>query len=276
MKATISRAAYKPNTLKQVREKVDFIYELTSSEGGYTGSMSNSGTRFKHITTIMVKRGILIKSGTQLHPNYRWNENAMAPTDNLYKSIAKEMVKTEREWSMRNRTKNTGEKKESLEEVAQINRDKETGLWIIEYNEAQGLFHTDSILEREDGKRYTSHELNDRGWIPVGIVTDAMLNEAINWSAELISPKSLTADEVRKAFFFKYGVKYTYSRYQGLRLGSECESAPDIPEVVQLAEEPERVSLENFTIQQLWDELKRRGCYIDGGKLAQKTIQYFE
>lgn len=86
------------STMKIVREKVDFIFELTNTENGYTGSLhAGYGTRFSEVATILTRRGCILKSGHTNNPNYKWFNPTVAPTKNFYLSIAKEMVAKERE-----------------------------------------------------------------------------------------------------------------------------------------------------------------------------------
>lgn len=83
-------------TLAIVKEIVDFIYEATVVEGGYKGGWSKYSTRFRKVASILVKRGVLVREGKQLHTLYKWNNAAMYPTNPFYKSVAQEMVKDER------------------------------------------------------------------------------------------------------------------------------------------------------------------------------------
>lgn len=83
-------------TLMQVKEIVDFIYEATVTESGYIGGWSKYSSRFRHVAKILVKRGILIREGANIHQSYKWSNAAMAPTKPLYKSVAQEMVSEER------------------------------------------------------------------------------------------------------------------------------------------------------------------------------------
>ena len=86
------------STLKQVKEHIDFIYEITNTMNGYTGSISGNGTRFRHIVRIMVERDILSKTQADRRTwRYKW-KSPLAPTKVLYGSIAPEMVSRERAW----------------------------------------------------------------------------------------------------------------------------------------------------------------------------------
>lgn len=93
------------STLKKVREIVDFIYEVTVGDGS-PGGWGKYPTRTQIAVSIMVKRGIIERKGTKVKPIYRWSAS-MAPTGNLYKSIAEEIVMKEREtvrrWSAKKR-----------------------------------------------------------------------------------------------------------------------------------------------------------------------------
>ena len=93
-------------TMNAIRDNIDFIHGLTSGEDGYTGSLHDIGGRVYEITREMLSRGVLIKSyvgkGKKLY-NYRWNVNAMAPTNEFYKSIAKAVIKHERDAHTRRR-----------------------------------------------------------------------------------------------------------------------------------------------------------------------------
>lgn len=83
------------STLKKVKEIVDFIYDVTGGEGS-TGGWGSYSSRTQIIVQIMVSRGILKRSGPKPRPHYIWAAN-MAPTSALYKSIAEDMVRKERE-----------------------------------------------------------------------------------------------------------------------------------------------------------------------------------
>lgn len=163
-------------TQQAIREQVDFIYGLTSGENGYTGSIKSIGSRVYEITREMLSRGVLIKTyagnGKGKLYNYRWNEGAMAPTNEFYKNISKAIIKRERNRGERKRERAKDNQPVIIEEVKEV---------------PNSLF------------------------------------EAIE--------------------------------------GHERERA---------------LSLDVYTIQELWDELKRRGCYIEDGNLALKTVQIFE
>lgn len=160
------------STMKIVREKVDRIYELTSTDDGFTGSLhSGYGTRFSSVATILLRRGVITKSGHANNPTYKWFNPAVVPTKNFYLSVAQEMVAKERErtnnWYKKNRKKATAQP-------------------------------------------------------PAEPAPEAAPQE----SAPLVRIK------------------------------------PDV--------------LHNFSIQELWDELKSRGCYAVEGRLAQGVVTYFD
>lgn len=165
------------STMKIVREKVDFIYGITSTPDGYTGSMSHNGSRFSAIVAILIKRGILLRSGHVNNPTYKWFNPNMSPTKTLYQSIAAEMVARERK-SVMNSYKRKKKREEEEKRAAAIEKEKQ-----------------------------------------------------------------------------------------------EAKIAEPEPKAV---EEPQPNPLAEYTIQQLWDELKSRGVCIEDGKLAIKTVQFFD
>lgn len=85
-----------PSTIKFVKNTVELIYGLTSDGGVYRGGFKNETTRFRRIASILVKRGSLIKEGSQRNLTYRWNPVAMAPTKVFITSIASELVEENR------------------------------------------------------------------------------------------------------------------------------------------------------------------------------------
>ena len=157
------------STMKTIKEKVDFIYELTSTPEGYSGSLHNNGVLFSYVATILLKRGILIKSGPFKNPNYKWFNPAMVPTKNLYKTIAVEVIEKER----------------------------------VYYNNSR--------------------------------------NKQRNSKASAPAP-------------------------------TPVQEEPKVEQAVVVRENP----LAGYSINELWDELKSRGCYIEDNRLAQKTVQFFD
>ena len=70
-------------------------------------------------------------------------------------------------------------------------------------------------------------------------------------------------------------------REQNARRNRAKNQEPVIEKNCDATEKPDREAvsqsnvhnpLENFTIQELWDEIKRRGCTIDDNKLVRKEI----
>lgn len=89
------------DTIKKVKEIVDFVYEATIVEGGYRGGWTKYSTRFKSVVTILKKRGILKQEGNARYPIQRWFNPAIAPTKNLYKTIADEIALQGRKYAKR-------------------------------------------------------------------------------------------------------------------------------------------------------------------------------
>lgn len=68
-----------------------------------------------------------------------------------------------------------------------------------------------------------------------------------------------------------YGKKCYQNKRKKQEGSSKTEEAPAQVEAVV----SDSRSLDMYSVQELWDELKRRGCYIEDNKLAVKTIQFF-
>lgn len=63
--------------------------------------------------------------------------------------------------------------------------------------------------------------------------------------------------------------------YQNKRRQAGSAKTEDRP--VQEAEtQAEPRPLDMYSVQELWDELRKRGCYIEDGKLAMRTIHFFD
>ena len=62
-------------TLLKVKEIVDFIYEATVAEGGYNGGWAKYSSRFRHVSTILIRRGVIKREGNQQHTIYTWTSN---------------------------------------------------------------------------------------------------------------------------------------------------------------------------------------------------------
>lgn len=163
-------------TLGKFKEIIDFIYEATVKPEGYTGSLGSHGSRYGLVCAEMVRRGILVRTGTIIKPTYKWTP-AMSPTKAFYESIASACVMREREATARCYAKRAAQKKknQSVEDNVTLNN-------------------------------------ND---------TPVVVNDSVD--------------------------------------NKECCSG-----------------IENFSDAELWEELKRRGCYISGGQLAKKVVFYFE
>lgn len=98
----------RPSTLRQIRQFVDTIYELTSGTP-YGGTFKDETKRFRDVSAILVKRGIVrcdigFNGKNKRLTTYSWVA-PMAPTDVLYKSIAQEIVDRERKHNKTYRSK---------------------------------------------------------------------------------------------------------------------------------------------------------------------------
>ena len=100
--------------MANVKEIVDEIYDLTGMSS-YHGSFASKKSRYRHIVSILLKRGSLIRSGHKNEPIYEWNKVAMAPTKQFYRSVAEQLVTEEREstarWDKKKRMEKDQEKK---------------------------------------------------------------------------------------------------------------------------------------------------------------------
>ena len=164
------------NTLVKVKEIVDFLFEATVTEGGYKGGWSKYSTRFRKIAHILVKRGVLIKEGNQMHTTYKWNNAAMCPTKPFYKSVAQEMVKGEREVMARSYQKKKREKAhaESEAQKAAVAAEKESvreevPVEVVPFagghdsgqETAMGVQYKENPLLKPDMRAFTEQELWD-------------------------------------------------------------------------------------------------------------------
>ena len=102
-----------PTTISKVKEVVDFIFEATVG-GGYKGGWTKYPARFRAIAAILKKRGILVREGNKRFPIQKWFNPSMTPTKNLYKSIADELVLSERESSKKTYMKSKKEKTKAM------------------------------------------------------------------------------------------------------------------------------------------------------------------
>lgn len=73
--------------LGQVKEAIDFVYEISNVPEGYHGSFNDYSCNFKKAISILVQRGIVLRERNPRHRLsfiYKWAAN-MRPTDTLYK-----------------------------------------------------------------------------------------------------------------------------------------------------------------------------------------------
>lgn len=99
-----------PKMLKNVKEIIETIYEITQTE--FNGGFKKEGNLFRSVATILVKRGSLIKSGVKRWSSYKWNPIAMKPTKVFIASVAEEVTRDKAESnrkykSMKKSKKNT-------------------------------------------------------------------------------------------------------------------------------------------------------------------------
>ncbi len=109
-----------PKMLKNVKDAIELIYEITQEE--YHGGFKKEGRLFSRVSTVLVKRGSLIKSGVKRWSSYKWNPIAMKPTKVFIASVAEELS---REKSESNRKYKSIKKSQKNTDMNQIETERE-------------------------------------------------------------------------------------------------------------------------------------------------------
>lgn len=97
----MANAKVTKHRLEETKKAVDFIYALTNNRI-YSAGWAKYNYGLKRVATILIKRGVLVPIGNKIKQHtYKWNPNAMEPTENFYLSIAQEIADKEysyKEW----------------------------------------------------------------------------------------------------------------------------------------------------------------------------------
>jgi len=97
----MENATVTKHRLEETKKAVDFIYALTNNRI-YSAGWAKYNYGLKRVATILIKRGVLVPIGNKIKQHtYKWNPNAMEPTENFYLSIAQEIANKEysyKEW----------------------------------------------------------------------------------------------------------------------------------------------------------------------------------
>ena len=102
--------------LGQVKEAIDFVYEISNAPEGYRGSFNEYSAAFCKAISILVQRGILSKERNPKNHRsfvYKWIAS-MHPTETLYKSVTQEMRDRQHKYDVKSREKR---REESLSDV---------------------------------------------------------------------------------------------------------------------------------------------------------------
>jgi len=102
--------------LGQVKEAINFVYEISNAPEGYRGSFSDYSATFCKAIAILVQRGILSRERNPKNHRsfiYKWIAN-MHPTETLYKSVTQEMRDRQRKYDVKSREKR---KEESMSDA---------------------------------------------------------------------------------------------------------------------------------------------------------------
>lgn len=257
----------KAESLAKIKEIVDFIYEQTSKEGGYKGSFYPLGTRPSLVSRVMLNKGVLIKSGTTNKPIYSWNPKCMKPTELFYKNVLKEVREIESGY-----VKNYAKKEVD---------EKDLGYYVVEYTTTQnnGIFHFDPVINK-NGKLTTKHKLWSNNYSPIAVVPDdeKIFNLALDFTGKCMGrgfDRKRVMEEISKVLPERYlwsgkGLDVDLERVKGMK-DSEEEHGKEIRELI---DEGRHNPFRQFTSQQLWDELKKRGYRIEGDKLVYIKKEY--
>lgn len=109
--------------LKNVREAIEIIYEITQEE--YRGGFSKERTALRKVAAILVKRGSLIKTSDGRYATYKWNPVAMKPTKLFIASVADELSEAKRKENRKTYEKRHAEKSKPNTEMEQFNIERE-------------------------------------------------------------------------------------------------------------------------------------------------------
>lgn len=127
---------------------------------------------------------------------------------------------------------------------------------------------------------YVSAEMVARG---VLVKTGTKMKPTYKWTPAM-SPTKAFYESIASACVMKERETYARSaaKKKGLKkdvpqVKEEDPIEPTVPIVNELLDgiQPS-AGIEKFSDVELWEELKRRGCYISGGQLAKKVVFYFE
>ena len=261
----------KAESLAKIKELVDFIYEQTSQEGGYKGAFNPLGTRAYIVSRVMLNKGVLIKSGTTGKPIYSWNPKCMKPTELFYKNVLEEVREIEIGYG-----KKTVPAKTQKMEIDE----KDLGFYVVEYTATQnnGIFHFDPVIMR-NGLLRTKHELWSNNYSPIAVVPDdeKIFNLALDFTGKCMGrgfDRKRVMEEISKVLPEQYlwsgkGLDVDLERVKGMK-DLVCEAH----EIKVLERDGRHNPFRQFTSQQLWDELKKRGYQIEGDKLVYVKKEY--
>lgn len=113
----------KPKTLKNVKDAVELLYEITQEE--YFGGFIKEKALVRKVATLMIEKGSIIKNGGGRRVSYKWNPVAMKPTKLFIASIAEEISEEKRAQNKRHRDKKKEEKSKPITDMEQINIERE-------------------------------------------------------------------------------------------------------------------------------------------------------
>lgn len=115
-----------PKMLKNVKEIIETIYEITQTE--YKGGFKKEGNLFRSVATILVKRGSIIKHGERRHSTYEWNPIAMKPTKVFIASVAEELARNKSEQNRRYKSKIKSQKSTDMNQIETEREKQEAGV----------------------------------------------------------------------------------------------------------------------------------------------------
>lgn len=257
--------------LAMYKDKIDFVYSLTHGNDYNDGFGIYKDTTLRRVVKVLVDRNVLKKkkvrrSGVKAPCFiYRWNETAMAPTALFYKTIMDEVSKKERAAAEMRKPKKADLAPEIVSDAV-ITEFEQKGFWyLVEYSEEQKQFHFNAIYP---GGR-TERPMRSNKYYPICVVKEGteLFDTALDLT-EKVAGKSFK--DVNMAYRAAIPVSHFCADFR--KLYDSNEPKPVNAQKEEMAESA--VSLTDFTAQQLWDELKRRGAVIKDGRLQLRVTTY--